>query len=120
MHLVADSSHEPLIERLRSRERELGRRLRRVQAHRRREHGALDPDSGERAVERENDEVLDGLDASGRKELLELRTALRRYEAGCFGLCDACGEEVDPERLAVSPSASRCLVCAQQREDAIR
>ena len=43
-----------------------------------------DRDSQEQAQERENDEVLERLDQSGRDELHLLRTALERMDTGSY------------------------------------
>lgn len=88
------------------------RRLQAIQADRRREHGPLNPDFAEQAVERENDATLDALDARGRQELEAVDAALGRLTAGNFGLCTSCGEAIDPERLRARPTASRCFDCA--------
>jgi phage/conjugal plasmid C-4 type zinc finger TraR family protein len=32
------------------------------------------------------------------------------------GCCAACGDEIEPERLAVHPGARRCLVCQEALE----
>lgn len=40
-----------------------------------------------------------------------LEAALRRIEAGGFGLCQACGKSIAPERLEALPWASDCIDC---------
>ncbi|MEZ4217772.1 MAG: TraR/DksA family transcriptional regulator [Myxococcota bacterium] len=105
-----------LYERLRERRRALERRLGRVTGDRRREGGALDPDFAEQAVQRENDEVLDVLSDTERVELGHIDAALARIDAGCFGICDACGADIDPMRLDALPSADLCVDCATERE----
>jgi len=109
-----------IIDQLRSRNRELGERLARVEADRRKAGGPLDPDFAEQAVERENDEVLDALVAAERGELARIGRALERIEADCFGICDDCGDEVDPGRLEALPEAALCLPCAEASEAARR
>jgi len=73
---------------------------------------APDRDSQERATELENDEVLEALDESNRAEVLQIRAALRRLDAGTYGLCAACGRAIAPARLAALPSATHCVACA--------
>lgn len=107
---------QELAERLSIREAELVRRLEKVQADRRRTRGPLDPDFAEQAVERENDQVLDALDSLERGELVRTRAALRRLDAGCLGICDDCGEDIDPARMDVDPSVDSCIGCAEARE----
>jgi DnaK suppressor protein len=41
----------------------------------------------------------------------QLRGALRRMDAGTFGLCVSCDEAINAKRLAAVPWASRCIIC---------
>lgn len=41
-----------------------------------------------------------------------LNATLHRIEAGEFGFCDDCGEEIPPKRLALDPTVTRCVSCA--------
>ncbi len=66
----------------------------------------------ELAVEREEDEVLEGLGTSGQDEIVKIRAALRRIEKGEFGDCVKCGDEISEERLAVVPHTPFCRKCA--------
>ena len=45
--------------------------------------------------------------------LREVRAALRRIEAGTFGICMGCEEEINPKRLAAIPWAPFCIVCQE-------
>jgi DnaK suppressor protein len=58
-------------------------------------------------------------DSSG---LGEVRTALRRIDAGTFGICVDCQEDINPKRLAAVPWASLCITCqkAADRETETR
>jgi DnaK suppressor protein len=44
-----------------------------------------------------------------------LEVALRKAEEGDYGLCEACGQTIDPARLAILPHTKRCIACAQNR-----
>jgi RNA polymerase-binding transcription factor DksA len=72
-----------------------------------------DRDSQEQAQERENDEVLERLDQSGRDELNLLRTALERMDTGSYGVCIQCGKSIPVRRLEVLPYTLTCMKCAQ-------
>lgn len=96
--------------RLEARRRKIGRRVELITDDLRR---FQDPDSTERAAEAENDEVLEGLDSSGRKELAAIEAALARIDAGTFGSCAVCGEVIDERRLEVIPHTSTCVACAR-------
>jgi len=71
-----------------------------------------DPDFEENAVEREGDEVLEGLGAASLAEIRQIRAALDRLAKGEYGVCVACGEPISDERLAAIPHAARCRNCA--------
>lgn len=88
---------------------ELSRRAGRVEADLRSDHSR---DAQDRATERENDEVLEGLDREGLRELEQLRAALARLDAGTYGRCTRCGEAIAPERLQALPYAAECIGCA--------
>jgi len=46
-----------------------------------------------------------------REHLSEVEQALRKFEEGTYGLCDSCGQSIDPARLEALPQASLCLDC---------
>jgi len=47
--------------------------------------------------------------------LAEVEHALRKFEEGTYGLCDVCGQPIDPARLEALPQASLCLSCKSQQ-----
>lgn len=69
----------------------------------------------ELAIERETDEVLEGMGLSGQAEILAIQAALQRIEAGEYGACVSCGDEILPERLDVLPFTPLCQKCASAR-----
>jgi DnaK suppressor protein len=99
---------------LESRKRELEERI--VRVHHDLVHAdvPLEQDFAEQAVQRENDEVLAGIESSAKAELARIRRALVRIDQGTYGVCEACGESIDPARLSVVPDAARCISCAER------
>lgn len=69
----------------------------------------------EQAVEREDDEVKESLGSAGLTELRAIDAALARIEAGTFGICAKCGEDISEERLEAVPHAALCRNCAAGR-----
>lgn len=69
-------------------------------------------DVADRATEREEDEVLEGLGNSGLQEIEMIRAALVRIDAGTYGDCAKCGEEISQERLDLLPHTPLCRNCA--------
>ena len=95
--------------RLRSRLQELQERLNEVESALEEEP---DDDFEERAVERKDDEVLEGLGHAGALEIRMIRAALDRIKDGTFGYCVNCGREIAEARLDLVPHAARCARCA--------
>lgn len=48
-----------------------------------------------------------------RRQLEGIAGALRRIDAGEYGYCFACGEEIDVRRLQADPTNTRCIRCAE-------
>lgn len=67
----------------------------------------------ELAVEREEDEVLQGIGSSGKAEMDRIHAALARIAAGEYGYCVTCGREISAERLDVLPATPFCRNCAR-------
>jgi len=54
-----------------------------------------------------------------REQLAEVSHALHKFEEGTYGLCDSCGQPIDPARLEALPQANLCLSCkAHQAKNA--
>lgn len=66
----------------------------------------------ELAVEREEDEVLEGMGLSAQAEMAMIRAALTRIDEGEYGHCTKCGTEISQERLDVLPYTPFCRKCA--------
>jgi RNA polymerase-binding transcription factor DksA len=69
-------------------------------------------DWDEAAVEREDEEVLEGLGQSGQQEIRRIRAALQRLREGEYGFCVKCGAEIASDRLDVVPETPFCAPCA--------
>lgn len=49
-------------------------------------------------------------------EIRDIEATRARLQDGRFGICIACGADIDFERLLAYSTAKRCLACQQQRE----
>ncbi|MFL9913739.1 TraR/DksA family transcriptional regulator [Paraburkholderia sp. RL17-337-BIB-A] len=77
-------------------------------------------DEGERAYA---EQVLDErLAMSGHlaSELEAIARAHRRLQAGTYGICVDCDENIPLARLLVCPAATRCEACQASHEHALR
>jgi len=72
----------------------------------------MDDDSAEQAVERADDEALDGEERIAAARLRAIEAALARLREGTYGICIRCGKAIAPQRLAAMPEASTCIACA--------
>lgn len=75
-----------------------------------------DPDFEERASEREEDEVLEGLENSHLVEIDQISAAIARIDEGNYGECATCGEPISKGRLSSLPYALQCIECASSNE----
>jgi DnaK suppressor protein len=87
----------------------LEHRLSRIKRDVSRSHSS---DSAEQAQERENDEVEEAIGIETEQSLRGVRAALARLDEGRYGVCEGCGDQIAPERLAVLPEAVLCVKCA--------
>lgn len=43
--------------------------------------------------------------------LAQIKDALQRFQEGTYGMCQRCGEEIDPARLRALPYTPLCIKC---------
>ncbi len=66
-------------------------------------------DSGQVTAERGE---VDALATSLLEGLREVDDALAKFDAGTYGKCETCGEQIAETRLEAIPSARFCMTCA--------
>jgi RNA polymerase-binding transcription factor DksA len=88
------------------------RRVEKIRTDLERKSQPLALDWEEAAVTRQNDEVLDGLEREGEEQIAALLEALRRLDAGTYGVCARCHGRIAEERLEALPQAIHCIACA--------
>jgi RNA polymerase-binding protein DksA len=71
-----------------------------------------DPEGATIAFERSQ---VGALVRQARHHLLEIDAAIRRLDAGTYGVCEGCGEPIGEGRLGARPVARSCIQCAAQR-----
>ncbi len=71
-------------------------------------------DSSERAVQLQNQEVVDALGNDARADLKNINAALARIDAKQYGSCDECGNAIQRARLRAYPLAAKCIECASE------
>ena len=63
-----------------------------------------------------DDEMVADVVARRRRELANIDRALADLEAGRYGLCEDCGDQIAPKRLKALPFATRCVACQAAME----
>ena len=51
-----------------------------------------------------------------RIRMESVKEALDRIDAGSYGICVSCEEDIDPRRLEFDPAAALCITCARAEE----
>jgi DnaK suppressor protein len=69
-------------------------------------------DSSQVTAERGEAEALA---AKLREALREVEVALGKLDTGTYGVCEACGQQIDSARLEAMPTARLCINCASKR-----
>ena len=57
-----------------------------------------------------------GLKKHHTHELEDIERAREKIEEGTYGICEGCGNVIDPERLEVLPQAKLCIDCAREKD----
>jgi DnaK suppressor protein len=51
-----------------------------------------------------------------RKLIVKIRQALERIDAGTYGICEVCGEDISIKRLKARPVTTQCIECKTKEE----
>ena len=101
-----ESKHKHLIEELKQQKASI------------RQAGGNPLDEVEAATERFELEKKLTSEKRMRDDLVEVGHALAKLEKGTYGLCESCGQFIDPARLEALPQARLCLSCKAREEKA--
>jgi DnaK suppressor protein len=78
--------------------------------HRIMDNAASDADAAEEA----GHERVSALKREIDRSLISIRKALTRIKVGKYGLCSQCGKMINTDRLAIDPTADKCVQCAKK------
>jgi DnaK suppressor protein len=78
------------------------------------------PDPSDRASMESNRNSMLRIRDRERKLIFKIEEALVRLEAGEYGICEECGEEIGIERLKARPVTTLCIECKSNQEIAER
>ena len=74
-------------------------------------------DPGDRAASEANDVRDLRIRDLERKMIAKLKEALERLDAGIYGICEECEEQIGVERLKARPVTTLCIECKQRQEE---
>jgi DnaK suppressor protein len=82
----------------------------------------VDPDADEGDPDLVEREKVMALVQSLERKIESIEYALRQAQEGTYGICERCGEPIDPARLEVVPEATLCVQCKSivERQSRIR
>ena len=81
---------------------------------------SLPPDIADRAAMESERNFALLMRERDRQALAGIREALARIEAGEYGVCEECGEDISEARLVAQPMATLCVHCQSLREEDLR
>ena len=107
------SSMQATIDHLNKLRSELTKRHEAIEADVHHKTEPVEKDFAEQVTQRENDDVLNAIDGEAQQTLRLIDAALKRIEAGTYGICSECGEEIPAARLKALPYVTTCINCAE-------
>jgi DnaK suppressor protein len=75
------------------------------------------PDLGDQASAETDRSFMLRLRGREQRLLNKIDEAMERLDAGSFGICDSCGEEIGIGRLKARPVATLCIHCKEEQEE---
>ncbi len=82
----------------------------------------VDPDADEGDPDLVEREKVMALVQGLERKLESIEYALRQAKKGTYGVCERCGEPIDPARLEAVPEATLCVTCKSlvERQSRVR
>lgn len=107
------------VERLTKNKKELEEQLKKVHQSSPAEGGSrsLDAESLDESEEKTNLARVSAITSLLQRTLRGIKISLKKVKHGSYGICDRCGEKIDPARLKAMPDARFCLECAKIVEE---
>lgn len=75
-----------------------------------------DEDFADSATDTFDRERIYALESTVQGMLRMVEDALRKVEQGTYGICETCGQPINPERLEAIPYARLCITCKEREE----
>jgi len=75
------------------------------------------PDMGDQASAEIDRSFMLRLRGREQRLLKKIEAAIDKIDSGTFGICEACGEEINIKRLEARPVAGMCIFCKTEQEE---
>jgi len=75
------------------------------------------PDLGDQASAEMDRSFMLRLRGREQRLLKKIEEAIDRIDAGTFGICEVCGEEIGIKRLKARPVTNMCITCKIEQEE---
>jgi len=75
------------------------------------------PELGDQASAEIDRNFMLKLKVSERKLLAKIDEAIEKIDNGTYGICEACGEEINLRRLEARPVTNMCIECKTEQEE---
>lgn len=79
-------------------------------------HNLAEPSADEADVDAYEREKIWALMQSLQRKLESTERAIELARRGTYGICENCGDRIDPARLEILPQATLCLKCQRDLE----
>lgn len=113
---MTDTNFKLIRLRLENDKKRLAEQLEQIRASRTAEERREGSPFGKREEEATETAELENLVAQEKRildQLADIDAALKKFEAGAYGLCEKCGQQIELPRLEALPQAKMCMSCAQ-------
>ena len=74
-------------------------------------------DDGDQVVSLTMESLRNSLQDTEYHEYQMIVAALQSIDAGTYGICQDCGQQISEKRLKYNPNARRCLPCQEKLEE---
>jgi DnaK suppressor protein len=75
------------------------------------------PELGDQAAAEIDRNFMLKLKGRERKLLKKIDEAIDKIDSGTYGICEACGEEINIRRLEARPVTTMCIECKTEQEE---
>jgi DnaK suppressor protein len=75
------------------------------------------PDMGDQASAEIDRSFMLRLRGREQRLLKKIEAAIDKIDNGTFGVCEACGEEINIKRLEARPVTNMCIFCKTEQEE---